>query len=1003
MMGLLRNPSAKRFCRVLSGIAVLLAFGVTSIGAPLEASSLAPEQSNSDYSDLQACIDEGRSLSVLFLVDTSLSLRQLDPDAARVPALQSALQALDSLRRADSVENEVTIFVDFVDFSTTARRSFPQTPQWQRLPSDVSRISDQMFEFADRNQGQDTDYVGALEPWKNRRSPARPADVLGAIELLELAPSGSCQLLVWFTDGAMEFDFRGQSKSFNWASEEIVLRSRDGQSGVMQAATEELCAGGGVADRLRLTQTGRASAPFVAVVALERAGRPQNFSLIESIATGVSTDGLQCGNRQANGSFLTTSELPQLVSQLRRAVLGKPGAEDSSVSTCLASEVGGGQEVRCEFPFFIAESFTRFNLLTTSTGRGVDVSLIDPSGTSTPLVDRGTLINSVGAVLEMSRPLPEVFLVDASLPSGSASWAGQWKVRYSTTDPVLARQIRNSVEVHVFGALEATLRPGTALVRGRESRFRIELRSSDGSPRGPLAFSDDSRLVVSVAGEELTQPAISEDGSFEYRIQVPDDEAITELPLNVQVFPRFRVNSTSELIELKPWAGDVGPLLVKAPPRYPIVELRGDLSVLNVENPIGTAVIFLDSTSPESGGCVEFGGSQMEYPAGMAGFVSLPSFEVYDAGKLIPLNESCAIRVDDGEFRELELRITFDPEQLRINASQVRGLLEFRSSSSRDSVEAEILELAAVAPVRPIYAVSVDAGRAIGLMAAAILIPMLLMYGVSILYSSRFQLPESAMRVQIPVLVRNGRIYRDVGGRESPAMIRDDDLSLTGLQGKWARKVDLGNFGFSIRPSFSPVGQPVASVTSRAADLVVSRYGSRRGKGDPGGNLSNVWAMALLRSDLASAALGEDGEVNPQGQISAFRAEFLALLPSGPGAPRAFAEVVSDVEQHALTDIEGEAVRLATAQRKSAEIRETKKASKLGKNVGSGSEVEKQPTEQDRLDALPGDTQPIYAGSTAGSVSIGPQQPAMRKIIGRFRRTSRPEVPVTFIEDDLPT
>lgn len=994
---------SKMFGGALVGAAALLTAGLMPDASHIEAGSPVPAQTGSDYNDLQSCINEQRSLSVLFLVDTSLSLRQIDPDAARVPALQSALQALDSLRRADSLENEVSIFVDFLDFSTTARRSFPQTPQWQRLPSDISRMANQMAEFAERNGGQDTDYVGALEPWNNRRSPSRPADEIGAIELLERAPSGSCQLLVWFTDGAMEFDFRGQAKSFNWAREEIILSSREGQFAVMRAATDALCASGGVVDRLRLNQTGRSSAPFVAVVALERAGRPQNFSLIESIATGASSSGERCGNREANGSFLTTSELPQLVSQLRRSVLGRPGAEDGGVATCLASEVGKGQEIRCEFPFFISESFTRFNLLTTSTGRGVDVALIDPSGARTPLVDRGTLTNSVGAVLEMSRPLPEVFLVDASLPSGSSSWAGQWKVLYSTTDPVLARQIRNSVEIHVFGALEAALRPGTVLFRGRESRFRIELRSADGSPRGPLAFSDESRIVVVAGGEELAQPPISEDGSFEYRIQVPDDEEITELPLRVQVFPRFRINSASEPIELKPWTGDIGPLRVSAPPRYPLVELRSDFSVLNVENPTARAVIVVDSTSPESGGCVAFGGSQMEYPQAMASFVGLPTFEVYDGGRLISLNEPCAIPVDDGETRELELRITFDPEQLRITTSQVRGLLEFSSTSARDPLQAEILELVAVAPVRPIYSVTVDTGRAIGLMAAAILLPMMLMYAVSIFYSSRFQLPESAMRVQIPVLVKNGRIYRDVDGRETPATIRDDDLSLTGLQGKWARKVDLGNFSFSIRPSLSPVGQPVASVTSRAADLVVSRYGSRRGKGDPGGNLSNVWAMALSRSDFASAALGEDGEVNPQGQIGAVRAEFLALVPSGPGASRAFAEVVSDVEQHALADLEGEAVRLAAAQRKSAEIREAKTAPKLGKNVDSGSEAGNQPTVQDRLDALPGDTQPLYADSTAGSVSIGPKRPAMKKLIDRFKRTSRTEEPVTFIEDDLPT
>ncbi len=989
--------------RSLVATGVFVTSGFLSAGHPVEAQPGLPTQAGADYNELQACINEQRSLSVLFLVDTSLSLRRLDPKAARVPALQSALRALDSLRQADTAEGEVAIFVDFLDFSTTARRSFPQTPEWQLLPGDISAISAQMVEFRDRNRGQDTDYVGALEPWNNRSNPRRPDDEIGAIELLEKSPAGSCQLLVWFTDGAMEFDFRGERKAFNWAQEEIILSSRDQQVGIMRVAEQVLCDQAGVVDRLRTVQTGRTSSPFVAVVALEAPGQPQNFSLIESIAKGASEDGAQCGSREANGSFLRTSELPQLVSQLRRAVLGGPGAEKTSLSTCLESEVGKGGEVSCEFPFFIAESFTRFNLLTTSTARGVDVSLIDPSGERISLLASGTLPNSVGAILEMSQPLPEVFLVDATLPSGSSGWAGQWKVRYSTTNPAVARQIRNSVEIHVFGGLEAALRPGPALIRGRDGRFRIELRSSDGTPRGPLAFSEESRLVVTVAGEELPQPTISDDGSFEYQYFVPDDEDITELALRVQVFPRFRINSLSAPIELKPWSGSLGPLRVKAPPRYPLVELTSDLSVLNVENPVARAVLVVDSTAAESGGCVQFGGSEMRYPPAMSGFVSLPTFEVFDGDRLIQPNDPCAIRLGDGETRELELRITFDADQLRIGASQVRGLLQFTSSSGLDSSESEVLEILAVAPVEPIYAVSVDTRRAFGLIAAAILIPILMMYAVSVLYSSRFQLPENAMRVNIPVILKNGRVYRHEGGRETPAKIHDDDLSLTGLHGKWARKVDLGSFKFSIRPSLSPVGQPVARVTSQAADIVVSRYGSRRGKGDPGGNLSNVWALALSQSDLANAGLTEDGEVRSPGHIGDVTAELMALVPSGSGSAGAFSDIISDVEQRGLSSLEGESIRLATAMRKAAEIRETKGASQPERSADSGNVSTTQSPKPTPIDPLPGDTQTLYADSTAGSVSIGGGGSSWKSLINKFKRSPRVEETVTFFEDDLPT
>jgi hypothetical protein len=289
------------------------------------------------------------------------------------------------------------------------------------------------------------------------------------------------------------------------------------------------------------------------------------------------------------------------------------------------------------------------------------------------------------------------------------------------------------------------------------------------------------------------------------------------------------------------------------------------------------------------------------------------------------------------------------------------------------------------------------------LIAAAILIPILMMYAVSVLYSSRFQLPESAMRVNIPVILKNGRVYRQEGGRETPATIRDDDLRLTGLHGKWARKVDLGNFKFSIRPSLSPVGQPVARVTSQAADMVVSRYGSRRGKGDPGGNLSNVWALALSQSALANAGLAEDGQVRSPGYIGAVSAELMALVPSGSGPAGAFTDIISDVEQRGLSSLEGESIRLATAMRKAAEIREVKGASQSERHVDSGNVSATQSPKPDPIDPLPGDTLPYYADSSSGSVSVGGGGSFWKSLISKFQRSPRVQETATFFDDDLPT
>jgi hypothetical protein len=192
-------------------------------------------------------------------------------------------------------------------------------------------------------------------------------------------------------------------------------------------------------------------------------------------------------------------------------------------------------------------------------------------------------------------------------------------------------------------------------------------------------------------------------------------------------------------------------------------------------------------------------------------------------------------------------------------------------------------------------------------------------------------------------------------------------------------------------------------VTSQAADIVVSRYGSRRGKGDPGGNLSNVWALALSQSDLANAGLTEDGEVRSPGHIGDVTAELMALVPSGSGSARAFSDIISDVEQRGLSSLEGESIRLATAMRKAAEIRETKGASQPERSADSGNVSTTQSPKPTPIDPLPGDTQTLYADSTAGSVSIGGGGSSWKSLINKFKRSPRVEETVTFFEDDLPT
>ena len=965
-----------------------------------------PAAAEGSFDGLTECIEEQRSLSALFLVDTSQSLRDTDPSSARVPALQSAVSAFNTLRASATATDPITVYVDFLEFGTRTVRSFPDQPEWQELPSDVEEIADRLTAYRSRNSSQDTDYVGALKPWADSDDARRPGDEIGAVEMLERAPENSCQLLIWFTDGQLDIDFQGSRKEFNWAPEPLILRSEAGESAIESRAEEVLCDAGGVVDGLRLKQSGRLYAPFVATVALEAgSGEPQDFGLMRSMALGDES-GQSCGSRDPNGVFLRATQLPQLVGQLRRAVLGNPKAEQQEISTCLAADIATTGAVECEFSFFVAESLTSFNLLTTSTGRGVDVSLVDPTGSVLPLRSEGLVQNSVGASLQMSRPLDEVFLIDAELPTASAGWAGEWKVRYTTDDPAVAERIRNSAAIYVVGSLEARLRPGPELIRGRDGRFRVELVSSDNNPRGPLAFGDGSRIEVRVAGELLPQPEISPDGSFEYVYSVPEDLDADQLAVEVELFPQFSINEVLEPIPLDGFAGQLGFLQVKDPPRYPIVEFltSGDFSVLDVDNPVAVGEIRVDATSTlESGGCVELQDASTDHPESMNGVDSLPSFEILRGGVPIERGVPCAIELAAGEVEILELRIAFSPEQLRVPAGQVRGQVMFRSTSSVDPSEAGSFPGEFAASIEPIIVVKSNFWAAVTLMLIAVAVPVLLMYGVSIFYSSRFQVPDNAMRVSIPVIYRNGRFYRNQDGREGRMVLRDDDLSLSGLEGGWTRQADIGSFSFAIRPSLSPIGQPVSSVREADAEFVTSRHGSRGGVGRPGSNLGNVWALAVDAPDLVGAGLAPDGSLHEPGQMDPLHGRFMALVPSGPDGPRVFDEIVAEVERQAPLALEPAVLKAASA----AKERETRVAKPSDSDTSVAAPDDVIPERQDSSgafesspdDSLPGDDE------WSPRTQFDPDSQGGNGQRRRFGRRSNPEIsapPAGFIDPDLP-
>ena len=303
----------------LSFVATLLA--LLTLGTSSAEASV-PTQPDAGSSALDQCLVEHHSISALFLVDVSGSLKKTDPTNQRVTGLQAAVGALSSLRlSSENSANPVEVFVDFVSFGTSTSRSLGgYRPEWAPLEDDPTGLIDSLNLFASANTSHDTDYVAALEPFAVRAD--RPEDQIGALEMLERAPQGSCRLLIWFTDGAFDFDYLGQPTTLNWAQPPIVLNSKEDAVSAEIPGISLLCSPGGLADRLRAGDISTGAGAQVAVVALGVNTAATDFDLVGGIADG-SMGTAPCGAAPARGVVYPSTDLSGVIQSLVTSVLGQ--------------------------------------------------------------------------------------------------------------------------------------------------------------------------------------------------------------------------------------------------------------------------------------------------------------------------------------------------------------------------------------------------------------------------------------------------------------------------------------------------------------------------------------------------------------------------------------------------------------------------------------------------------------------------------------------------------
>ncbi len=826
----------------LHKLAVTTGLLVAFIGG--SALSLTQPQSAHAEADqsMSVCIQDTKSLSVLFLVDTSLSLKKTDARNERVAAIQSALSALGALQSASNVK----VQTEFLEFGTTTRRAFPADPEWGPLSGDPAVQTSLAAAFADRNKSEDTDYVSALEPWVDRT--AKPPDEVGAIEMLERAPANSCRLLVWFTDGQFSLDYFNAPKSIHWTDPPTEIRSDADGRALEPAALARICEPNGLADQLRAGTdiTGGARAQ-IAIVALDNGGTP-NFDLINSIASGQGPAG-SCGTNPARGSFVSARNIGDLALQLREAVLGPSHGPTDGVTSCV---VQSGQRTcsfdpndvtvqEYDYPFDLSTGLTGFNLLTLSADRSVETLLVAPDGQQYALGETGDVTLNNGVLIHVRRLdiADGGYLLDAKLPS-TPTWAGKWRVRYRTADKDAASRL-NKASIYVFGGLEARLaNTDVPLRKGRDGKITVELVSAAGEPATNTAFAAGSVIDLQVNGQPVATPTVNADGTLVIPYTVPAGFDGDNLVVTGSLRPAVKLAPTAPTVQLAPWSGELGRLTVKDIPKYPLIEAPEPFGlVINQDQRVITTRMHLDAMAPESGGCVAL--TSMKPPEAGGEPIDV-EVRVFDGDQEITVGTECAIRLPSGTERYLTVEIS--APKLTVDRSvRVSTGVVLNSTSELDASQTETFSLDLGAAIDPIY-IPGTSDTVWFLMLLAILVPILLLYAVNII-GARLDVGRMTF-AEFPVRLVGGQVRRVVNGQPAALALKDDDIRLTPVaeEGRH-RSVNVATTTLRGKWSKNPFADVYGQAEAQGTPLVVANRRTDKGghEGRLDASLSGAWVF----------------------------------------------------------------------------------------------------------------------------------------------------------------
>ena len=413
-------------------------------------------QASGPLGEFGSCLSGQGEGALIILLDQSGSLRQSDPDKARVKAGQYLAQRLAAFADSSNVKLNVRVAGFAADYQALG--------DWVSINSgSLPEVDKQIAAAGDHLKDYDTDYWTALE---------------GARQDLAGHDSSECRSVAWFSDGAYDLDVRDSDqaqKEFGTAKSYSPGASLTDESGVKTAEAagkQDICRPTGLADQLRSSH--------ITLLGIGLSNGGSDFEFMRRITSGGGKSAAKhsvdsCGNvSEPPGEFYPVTDIDSLLMAFDS--ISAPGRPVSSSATkiCQGDVCSEG-----ETSFVLDRSLRNVHILASSDTQGLEANLYAP-GSQTPITmasgSNGPQ-NQQGVSYEWLTGRTLRIDLDSS---STASWTGQWRLVF------VDRQASSSghevhVNLHLSSPLSMTWKNlGQSTLRQGEEVADADLKLVDG-------------------------------------------------------------------------------------------------------------------------------------------------------------------------------------------------------------------------------------------------------------------------------------------------------------------------------------------------------------------------------------------------------------------------------------------------------------------------------------------------------------------------------------------